>query len=75
MVSTLNLQDSTGYFATEPQKRYLSLLDASGWIEIESVKDFWAWEGNIWTERDALLLPADEWEDNIWLKRTHVHEY
>jgi hypothetical protein len=75
MTSALNLQDSTGYFGTEILKRYLSLLDASGWIEIESVKDFWAWEGNSWVERDMPLLIADEWKDNVWLKRVHAHEY
>jgi hypothetical protein len=75
MTSALNLQDSTGYFETEPLTRYLSLLDATGWVKIESVKDFWAWEGNNWTERDVPFLIADEWEDNVWLKRVHAHEY
>jgi hypothetical protein len=73
MVSALNLQDSTGYFGVEGG--FLSLLDAVGWIEIEGIKDFWAWAENIWTERDAPLLLADEWAGNIWLKRTHAYGY
>jgi hypothetical protein len=73
MPSALNLQDSTGYFAIKFPS--LSLLDASGWVKIKTEKDFWAWKGNIWTEREVLLLIADEWENNIWLKRAHAHEY